>query len=117
MRLGRESEFARVYAEGSRARGAWLTVAAVENGLPLTRLGLSVGRRYEKRAVRRNAWKRRLREAFRLSYAEMPPGFDLVVIASEPGARAALTELRAELVKLAAKAARRRAEKRRGTSP
>ena len=54
MRLVRESEFKRVYAEGSRARGAWLTLVAAPNELGRTRLGLSVGKRYDKRVVLRD---------------------------------------------------------------
>lgn len=65
---------------GARVRKAKgpLTVFGRPNGSSLSRLGLSVGRRAGG-AVRRNAMKRRLREAFRLSRRDLPEGFDFVV--------------------------------------
>lgn len=59
-----------------------LTVFVHANGLDHPRLGLSVGKRVGS-AVRRNAVKRRIREAFRLLQHELPAGFDLVVTARE----------------------------------
>ena len=59
-----------------------LTVFVHANGLDHPRLGLSVGKRVGS-AVRRNAVKRRIREAFRLLQHELPRGFDVVVTARE----------------------------------
>lgn len=107
MRLRRGSEFARVYRRGSRARGSFITVAAAANDGVATRLGLSIGKRVDKRAVARNRLRRLLREAFRLEYPDLPEGFDLVAIGSTPGATPDLDALRRELRRLANKAARR----------
>ena len=101
MRLVRRRDFARVFEHGVRSRGAILTVVAARNGLEHTRLGLSVGRSIWPEAVRRNRVRRIFREAFRLSYPELPRGLDLVLI---PAARRLDPELRAtraELVSLA----------------
>ena len=109
-RLVRGRDFQRVYREGSRARGSIMTVAAVPNGLPHPRLGLSVGRVVWKHAVRRNRVRRVLREAFRLELGALPPGVDLVLI-PQKGVWPRLDETRRELVKLARKAHRRYREK------
>lgn len=116
-RLTSPSGFARAYAEGSRARGDHLVVVAVPNGLAHARLGLSVGKRVWKSAVRRNRVRRLLREAFRLRRAELEPGFDYVVIPAVAKLDAPQGELADELVRLgpraAAKARKREAQGKR----
>ena len=111
MRLKRRSDFERAYREGSRARGRLLSVVAVENDLGWTRLGLAVGRRVWRRAVRRNRVRRIFREAFRLEYDQLPQGVDLILMAAAPELEPSLAETRAELVTLARKAQRRRQER------
>lgn len=115
MRIARGRDFQRAYRQGSRAKGTFMTVALVANGLGITRIGLSVGKRVWKHAVSRNRVRRVFREAFRLSYGELPEGVDLVLIGSTPRLRPRLEPTRRELVQLAAKALRRYREKERRT--
>ena len=82
QRLTHAREFQAAYrARVSRASGP-LAVYGRPNGLPRSRLGLSVGRKVGG-AVRRNRVKRLLREAFRLSQHELPAagngGYDFIV--------------------------------------
>ena len=112
MRIRRGAEFQRAYRQGSRAKGQWMVVVAVENGLGETRLGLSIGKRIWKLAVRRNRVRRVFREAFRLSYPELPEGVDLVLIAAQPQLEPQIESCRRELVRLAHKAHRRYLEKK-----
>lgn len=108
----RRGDFQRAFAQGSRARGSILLVVARKNGLEgMTRLGLSIGKSIWKSAVRRNRVRRVFRESFRLSYPELPPGYDLVLIAAAPALEPELEATRRELVSLARKAARRYEEK------
>jgi len=111
MRIQRTTDFGRVYREGSRAKGSILIVAVRSNDSATTRVGLSVGRKASKSAVRRNRIKRIFREAFRLSYPELPRGLDVVLIAAGPGLDPSLEDTRRELVKLTNKAHRRFREK------
>lgn len=80
-RLSRSLDYRAVFDARVKASRGPLTVFVLPNGLGHPRLGLSVGRRVGN-AVRRNAVKRRLREAFRHLAAEWPepwPGLDIVV--------------------------------------
>lgn len=110
MRLTKKNDFARVFREGARARGAALLVVVARSGLAHSRLGLSVGRVIWKSAVKRNRVRRIFREAFRLSYAELPAGVDIVMIPAAPRLEPELELVRAELVSLARKALRRQGE-------
>lgn len=111
-RLAREKDFGRAYKEGSRAKGHLLTVIVVENGLAHSRVGLSVGKKCWSSAVKRNRVRRVFREAFRLSQADLPRGYDLVLVASTPKLEASLAPTRSELVYLARKAERRFLERK-----
>lgn len=110
--MRRRRDFERAYREGSRARGESLLVVVVENGTAETRLGLSVGRAIQRRAVRRNRVRRVFREAFRLTRHELPRGLDVVMIPARKGLDPRLEEVRAELRRLVPKAHRRYLEKR-----
>jgi len=77
-RVRSSREFQRVYNAKVRISAGPLVVYGRPNGGTMTRLGLSVPKR-SGNAVRRNAIKRRLREAFRHARAGLPPGYDVVV--------------------------------------
>lgn len=111
LRLRRAGDFRLAYRDGARARGALLTVVVRPNGLAFSRLGLSVGKKCWKRAVRRNRVRRVFREAFRLSRGELAPGLDVVMIPSVPRLEPGLEPVRRELVELVERA-RRKLERR-----
>ncbi len=111
MHVRSGSHFKRAYSRGSRAGGDLMTVAVVPNDLGHARLGLSIGKRVWKSAVKRNRVRRLFREAFRLEYAALPAGYDLILIGSRPRVQPELAATRAELVRLARKAQRRYADK------
>ena len=69
------------------------------------RLGLSVSRRIGN-AVVRNAWKRRLREAFRVARRKIPAGHDYLVVVrsgAAPGGADGAAKIEGMLVALAAR--------------
>lgn len=111
------AHFQRAYKQGSRARGDLLIVVAVPNGLGHPRLGLSVGKRIWKSAVKRNRVRRIFRESFRLHQHELPADYDLVLIPAAPALDPALAATGAELVRLAKKAAQRYRSKAEEQAP
>jgi len=102
-RIRRPSEFQRVYRRRCVASDGVIRVHGCANEFSHPRLGMSVSRKVGP-AVRRNRWKRLIREAFRLSRAQLPPGVDLVVI-PQRGAQPELAALMSSLTRLAGKVA------------
>lgn len=104
-RLQHRDEYAAVFKRKCSARDASLLVFASPNGLDVPRLGLSVGKKVGG-AVQRNAWKRRIREAFRLERHALPTGMDFVVVPAA-ATRPHLLVLRESLRSTARRAAKR----------
>lgn len=78
LRLLTKRDFDGVFAVRTSAADGVLVVYARASDQPHARLGLAVSRKVGN-AVRRNRWKRVLREAFRLAQHRLPP-LDLVCL-------------------------------------
>jgi ribonuclease P protein component len=115
--LRASAEFQAVFGEGSRVSGPSLRLQVrfappgVETRLGGlanigARLGLTVGKRVDPRAVGRNRIRRVLRETFRLARAMLPAG-DYVVLAKPEAKSLTGAALRAELTDLLRRAAKR----------
>ena len=78
LKLLKTDEFSSVFRLRQMRTNAWFQVYVSPNTLGHARLGLVVGKKTAKRAVRRNYIKRLVRESFRLQ-ADSLGGLDLVV--------------------------------------
>jgi ribonuclease P protein component len=109
FRLRTRAEFAHARAASSRV---WphplLVLYLAPNDLDRPRVGITVSSRVGT-AVVRNKVRRRLREALRLRFGQLTPGFDLLVIARSKSAGASWPELNAALDRVLARAGATRA--------
>ena len=111
LHIRSQADFDRVYAARAFAADDVLVVNGGDNDRGLPRLGLSISRKVGN-AVTRNAWKRRIREAFRLCREQLPSGVDLVV-RPQQGADCDLEAISRSLPALAKRVARKLAGARR----
>lgn len=106
-RLQSGQDFARIYRNGVRVRGRFILLVAAESLNPgVPRLGLSVGRKYHKLAVRRNRVRRVFRESFRLNRPDLPP-LDMILIPMARDRPYSVRDCQPELRYLAKKAWRK----------
>jgi ribonuclease P protein component len=107
--LRASAQFQTVFREGRRLQGTHFRVHAQLHAPPAAsgppdplapaRLGITVSKRVDKRAVGRNRIRRQVRECFRLQRPALPPG-DYVVLALAGAARQDNAALRVELLSL-----------------
>ena len=97
--------FKQAFERRKSSADPWLVVYGVANDKEYPRLGISASKRKIRKACDRNEFKRFVREAFRLSKADLPAGVDLIVVPR--GARLTFRQARASLPALARGVARR----------
>ena len=116
-RLRKPGEFRRVYAEGRRFEGRFMTVFILPSEGGFQRLGITASKKAVGNAVQRNRAKRLLREAFRLSrveLAELETNFDWVLNARRNLLRVKLEKPLAEFRQMIEKVRKFESENKKG---
>ena len=78
--LKQNHEFRRLYHKGKSAVSPYFVIYCRRTGRPVSRLGITTGVKLGN-AVKRNRARRRIRELYRTSEAQLRTGFDLVIVA------------------------------------
>ena len=99
FRLTRSTDFKRVRRSGKSFAHPFVVLVAQANELSRVRVGVTAGRSVGG-AVQRNRAKRLLREAMRPLLQDVPPGWDLILIARSALLSASLIDIRKALVEL-----------------
>lgn len=97
VRLRTRRQFQRMTHHSTRHVGNWIIIEARQNNNSLTKLGITVTKRYGKSHLR-NRFKRVVREAFRLCRLQLKPGIDLNVKPRNVAYNAKMQDVLSELV-------------------
>ena len=91
-----QKDFVNLNRWGDRYYTAHFTIAFKENGLGLTRLGITVSKKIGN-SVKRNGIKRFVREFFRLNKTHFLLGYDIVITAKKGASNLDFTRVKEEL--------------------
>ncbi len=98
-RLTKPLDYQHVFNDARKFAGNGVTALVRSNDSDAARLGLIISKRYSKKAVSRNHFKRVVRESFRLNQASLG-GYDIIIIGQPGIAKKSDDQLRVTLSRL-----------------
>ena len=99
-KLGKNTEFQKVYKTGKSKANKYLVMYIKENGLERNRIGISVSKKVGNSVVRHRV-TRLIRESYRLHESVFNSGLDIVVVARSAAAQADFEKIESALLHLA----------------
>ena len=96
LRILNRRDFVNINRSGKHLHTKHFTVILKQNGLGITRLGVSVSKKTGN-AVKRNRVKRLIRELFRLNKTRFPQGYDIVIAAKKDASYLDLRKIKEDL--------------------
>lgn len=105
FRLTRFTDFNSIFEKGLVQRSPFFSLRFLENNLFVSRFGIVISTKIDKRAVYRNYLKRQIREIIRLNLNKIKKGFDIVLIVNKKEIlKLNYNELQKEILKFLEKA-------------
>ena len=95
-RLLNRKDFVNLNRSGQKDHTAHFTIIYIDNGLGITRLGITVSKKIGN-SVKRNRLKRLIREFFRLHKTCFPRGYDIVISAKKGACNLDFWKIKEEL--------------------
>lgn len=92
-RLRKKKDFSKVLDRGKAFHTPLFVLLALKKKEEQTRVGFLVSKKFDKRAVTRNRAKRMLSEGLRMRLDDLPPYFDIILIARKPLKKTSLKEI------------------------
>lgn len=98
LRLKKRAEFSEIQGKGPKFYTKHFLVLVSPGRTPVSRIGITVTTKIDKRSVARNKLKRRIREIFRLNRYRLRSNFDIVVIARQSSVACSYEDIRREII-------------------
>ena len=98
FRLRKKSGFSHVQEHGRKLYSKHFVILVSGTDLPQSRLGVTITRKIDSRAVVRNRIRRRVREVFRLNRHLLERCCDIVVIARSHAQECSFADIRREIL-------------------
>lgn len=99
-KLKKDNDFKRVFGKGKYCQGDFIRLKYSENNLDSSRLAIIVSAKVVKKAVERNAIKRRMEEILRLNWQNIKQGFDIILLIQSEIKGKDYSEIEAEIISL-----------------
>ena len=98
VRLKSRAQYLAVQNHGRKIYSKHFLIFFCENAVGWTRIGITISKKVDKRAVARNRLRRRIRELFRLNANRLVSGLDLVVVARFNAAECSFENVESEVL-------------------
>lgn len=102
--LRKKKDFEKVAKQGRPFFTRELGFKMIKNNLKNNRYGVVVNLKVDKRAVKRNKIRRRIREIIRLNDKDFKQGFDIMILTKESVKKLGYSEIKEKLLGLFSKA-------------
>ena len=95
----KNNDFRKAYKDGRKSVSRYFVMYVIENGLDISRIGISASRKYGN-SMERHYFQRRLREIFRHYRDVTKAGYDMIIVARNEARQASFSSLSEEYERL-----------------
>ena len=99
-RLRKRAEYLRIQSKGKKTKSKYFLISVVENNSECSRIGVTITKKIDKRAARRNRLRRRVKEVFRKFNSKFEHNADIVVVGLKNSTEVDFTQIKKDLVYL-----------------